>query len=562
MISNIANRHLPRIARIRTNLQHLLAALILAIACLTPATAQWYLPTDIVAPAGGAFRPDAVNDFGQVCGGYTPPGGLEQPAVWQSGVVTQLPLLPGTVSGWARELNNNGQIVGGCTAQDYRPRACIWESGRVRELPFVAGTNYSAAWAINDAGTVVGHVYTDLFDALGNFTGAKREAVIWKGNVAAKLTPPVAGAWTWAKAIDNSGRVALVWWEGDGNGSGNIARWTPDVPNGTTGTMMSLNAYGEVMDINNAGVICGTGPMIWDGSEGFMLPMPLNNAYYGTATGINDAEEVVGSAEGPDWYYTAFVWSYQYGMRDLNTLLAATSPYAYPGTFYSAQAINNAGQILAQANSGYVLLTPSDQPPGPLLPQPPTWVGATAGASAGTSMVRVSWNGAYTGWLDGTPAWSYKVKRSTVSGGPYTTIATVAADGVFEDTSVVNGTTYYYVVSATDGVNESAHSMEASATPVAPPVAPTALKATEFNYFSTKGIKLSWKQSLNPGIRWNRVYRSTNGGNFMRIAEIDAGTSYQDIPIARKVIYSYKLTAVNSNGQESPFSTTATVRTK
>ncbi len=59
---------------------------------------------------------------------------------------------------------------------------------------------------------------------------------------------------------------------------------------------------------------------------------------------------------------------------------------------------------------------------------------------------------------------SYNVKRSTTSGGPYTTIATVT-ESKYTDTNLTNGTSYYYVVSAIDNTGENPNSTEIKATP-------------------------------------------------------------------------------------------------
>ncbi len=88
-------------------------------------------------------------------------------------------------------------------------------------------------------------------------------------------------------------------------------------------------------------------------------------------------------------------------------------------------------------------------------PSPPTGLTATAGAA----QVQLSWNAS-------TGATGYNVKRSTTSGGPYTTVATIATTS-FTNTGLTNGTTYFYVVSATNANGESANSSQVSATPLA-----------------------------------------------------------------------------------------------
>src|SRR2546426_11473028 len=81
-------------------------------------------------------------------------------------------------------------------------------------------------------------------------------------------------------------------------------------------------------------------------------------------------------------------------------------------------------------------------------------------------------------WATSTGANSYNVKRSLTTGGPYGPVTSVTTTN-FTDTGLTNGTTYYYVVTASNASGESGNSPETSATPnVAPPPAPTNLTAT------------------------------------------------------------------------------------
>lgn len=72
-------------------------------------------------------------------------------------------------------------------------------------------------------------------------------------------------------------------------------------------------------------------------------------------------------------------------------------------------------------------------------------------------------------WTAGTNATGYRVKRSTTQGGPYTLVEADIRTLQYVDTGLINGTTYYYVVSAANVLGESGNSPEASATPALPP---------------------------------------------------------------------------------------------
>lgn len=62
-------------------------------------------------------------------------------------------------------------------------------------------------------------------------------------------------------------------------------------------------------------------------------------------------------------------------------------------------------------------------------------------------------------------ALTYELERATVSGGPYTMVVSNTSGLSYFDTNVVNGTTYYYVLSAVNSNGAGTNSIEAMATP-------------------------------------------------------------------------------------------------
>jgi len=95
-----------------------------------------------------------------------------------------------------------------------------------------------------------------------------------------------------------------------------------------------------------------------------------------------------------------------------------------------------------------IFAAPSGGPP----PVPTGLAGAAGNAQAMLS------------WTASSGATGYNVKRSTTSGGPYTTIGS-ASTTVFVDKTAANGTTFFYIVTATNGGGESANSAQVSVAP-------------------------------------------------------------------------------------------------
>src|SRR5204863_6009880 len=91
---------------------------------------------------------------------------------------------------------------------------------------------------------------------------------------------------------------------------------------------------------------------------------------------------------------------------------------------------------------------------------PPTPTGLTAHGA--DRKVMLSWSAALG-------ATRYNVKRSLTLGGPYSSINSAVHGTAYDDIGLVNGTTYYYVVSASNARGESGDSNEASATANIPP---------------------------------------------------------------------------------------------
>jgi fibronectin type 3 domain-containing protein len=138
-------------------------------------------------------------------------------------------------------------------------------------------------------------------------------------------------------------------------------------------------------------------------------------------------------------------------------------------------------------------------------------------------------------------------------------LTTLGAVTSYDDTAVSNGTTYFYEVSAVNGVGEGQVSNEVSATPqgATVPGAPV-LSASPA---SGKGVMLSWTSPPNGGsaITGYRIYRSTSAGGEGFLTAVGNVTSYKDTSTKKGTVYYYKVSAVNAVG-EGPLSNEASAK--
>ncbi len=117
--------------------------------------------------------------------------------------------------------------------------------------------------------------------------------------------------------------------------------------------------------------------------------------------------------------------------------------------------------------------------PYPASPAPSAPAGLKA--TAGVKQVWLKWNPVAT-------ATGYNVLRSTTSGGPYTTIATYRGTfPLYEDTSVLNGGRYYYVISAINQAGTGSNSSEVNATPAATGALPAGWNKQDIGTVATPG---------------------------------------------------------------------------
>jgi polygalacturonase len=239
---------------------------------------------------------------------------------------------------------------------------------------------------------------------------------------------------------------------------------------------LTTNGVGNTLEFDNAPATVANTNMIASGAVtiGGSTLTVSNNLTLTTTTplnfviGTNPATLVVKGnlklggivnvAAGPDFTNGTYILMTYTGSLSGSLPVFGTTPSGYSCSLSSA----TAGQIN-------------------LIALPPPAVPSNLTAVATNLLINLN-------WFASPNAASYNVRRSTNSEGSYAFIANVPVTN-YTDSAVMPGTTYFYVVSATNSAGESTNSIQASAAPLSSNV------STKLN-FQTSGneLQLSWPQ--------------------------------------------------------------------
>ena len=147
-----------------------------------------------------------------------------------------------------------------------------------------------------------------------------------------------------------------------------------------------------------------------------------------------------------------------------------------------------------------------------------------AGAVPGGLTARIHGTNVLLNWWGSAYATNYLVKRATVPGGPYTTIASIpaSADRAFFDSAVTNGSVYYYVVSAQDKFGESPNSPETKLG--------LGQLTTYYRFNESSGTNVADASGLSPAATLVNGASFTASGKFTNAVSLNGSSQYVALP--------------------------------
>ena len=203
--------------------------------------------------------------------------------------------------------------------------------------------------------------------------------------------------------------------------------------------------------------------------------------------------------------------------------------------FFKVAAVNTAGQGLPSAAVSAVPVTVPGAPTGLI-------------ATRGNAQVILSWAGPASD--GGSPVTGYDLYVGTTADLSRNAPVARVTGTVVTVTNLINGTRYYFRLTAVNRVGAGPPSNEVSAVPLTVPGAPTGLTATP----GDSRVTLSWAEPASGGaaITGYNVFAGTRPGGENRTpvnGSLVTATSYTATGLTNGTTYYFRVIAVNAAGQ-------------
>lgn len=308
------------------------------------------LLSDLTRPT----MPTGINDFGDISGYESVPGGFQSVKISSNGLITRFGEVDSTFASGAFAINNSFDAVGTIYAGSPSPtgffsrQAVVFNAaGQTLRLAGLGGSN-TVALGINTQGDIVGHASTPndtnyhatLFSFgltsldLGGLGGKNSQAN------AVSDRREIVGA---AEMADGSVHATLFTEVGANIDLGILA-------GGTYSTALAVNDIGQAVGQSTSATSRWARATIFSLAGHTPVDLGAPEGYGSRATGINNLGQVVGDYSTYTTEHYAFLWEGGQMFR-LDDLLSTTDGYSDVHLVLAA-GINELGQIAAYGTVG------------------------------------------------------------------------------------------------------------------------------------------------------------------------------------------------------------------
>jgi probable HAF family extracellular repeat protein len=314
-----------------TKLLVMAAFSLLSVLSAQAANAQKYKVIFLGTFGGDQTVATGINDLDEVVGYSQLPGntGAQNAFLYKNGKLIDLDPNPKDFASWATGINHYGQIAG-YAANSQTTLAFLYQRGTLTSFgnPSVP----SITSGINDSGDIVG---TNIVN--GNFV-----PFLNQNGIITQLGTIASGQ---ALAINNQKQIVGY--------SGSHAFLYQN------GALIDLGTLGgtesQAYAINNLNQVVGLSFLASGERHAFLYENGVMKDLGGAgsvALGINDAGEIVGQTDDPSGSPTAFLYTGDIGVVDLNSKVMNLSNGITPGftKLFTAFAINKSGNIVGVGN--------------------------------------------------------------------------------------------------------------------------------------------------------------------------------------------------------------------